>query len=227
MTGVNGVPSGWTVLTAIPAPEAVDLGLPSGVKWASCNLGANAPEEYGDFYAWGETSTKENFDDDEGANPYQWYYDYNDHLEGYRVTKYCPSSKSSYWKGTGSVDNIRTLLPEDDVVSLTIGDNWRIPTKSEYDELIANSTITNTTMGGNSGKLFTSNINGNTVFFPAAGTKQSSTLYNRGVCGTYWSSSLDIDDPDMAEFYSFSLGTHVSVGGYRSNGLSIRAVLKE
>lgn len=168
-------------LGIIPDPynghEYVDLGLPSGVKWATCNVGADNPEDYGDYYAWGETETKSTYE----WSTYKW-------CNGLvtTLTKYC----NSYSYGT--VDNKATLDPEDDVARVKWGGDWRMPTKAEQDELrdTNNCTWIWTTQGGKNGYLVTSKKNGNSIFLPASGYRFDSYLYDAGSYGGYWSSSL-------------------------------------
>ena len=104
----------------------VDLGLPSGTLWATCNVGANAPEEYGDYFAWGETQSKD-----------YYYWDTYQYCMGSSatMTKYCNKSNYGY---NGFTDNLTTLLPEDDAATANWGTDWRMPTRDEWDELFQN-----------------------------------------------------------------------------------------
>lgn len=122
--------------------EYVDLGLPSGIKWAKCDLGASSPEIYGDEYAWGETWTKINYD----------YYYFTDIVEG-QYTKYDSRDKRFF------------LEKEDDVAYLRLGEGWRYPTWNEMQELIDNCTVTESTLNGWPGVMFVSKINNNYIFF--------------------------------------------------------------
>ncbi len=184
---------------SITTPTYVDLGLPSGTLWATFNVGANAPEEYGDYFAWGETQPKDD---------YSWAtYQYGD---GSTFTKY-----------TGS-DGLTTLLPEDDAATANWGSDWRMPTKEEYEELYNNTTVTYTTQNGVNGRLFTAS-NGNTLFLPAAGGRLDG-LFNDGSWGYYWSSTLYSDYPDNAwYFYIYSDGYDMNLD-YRFPGFSVRPV---
>ena len=157
----------------------VDLGLPSGLLWATCNVGAEAPEDYGDYFAWDETQPKDTYD----WSTYQYY-------DGSNVTKY-----------TGS-DGLTTLLPEDDAATANWGSDWRMPTKEEWQELYNNTTVTWTTQNGVNGRLFTAS-NGNSLFLPAAGCRSSSYLYDAGSNGYYWSSSLYTGSPNYAWYFAF------------------------
>ena len=159
--------------------EYVDLGLPSGLLWAACNVGANSPEEYGDYFAWGETQPKDYYD----WSTYQYCNgDYD------QLTKYCNNSIFGY---NGFTDSLNTLLPEDDAATANWGSDWRMPSQAEWEELLDNTTVTWTwnMKKGVSGRLFTAS-NGNSLFLPAAGYRNDVNLYNAVSFGYYWSSSL-------------------------------------
>ncbi len=204
---VNMMPE--VTVALVPEHEYVDLGLPSGLLWATCNVGANAPEEYGDYFSWGETQPKSDYN----WNTYQ-YGSYN------TMTKYCTNASYGY---DGFTDNLATLLPEDDAATANWGNGWRMPTKEEFQELYDNTTVTWTQQGGVNGRLFTA-TNGNSLFLPAAGARWDDELGEAGSNGYYWSSSLYTDDPDGAWDFSFgSYNASVTVGS-RGSGLSVRAV---
>ena len=154
--------------------NAIDLGLPSGRKWATCNVGASSPEEYGGYYAWGETEEKSNYD----WSTYKWYNGSYDSM-----TKYC--TNSSY----GTVDNKTVLDPEDDVAYVKWGGDWRMPTTDEQRELLNNCDWEWTTLNGVKGYKVTG-PNSNSIFLPAAGYRDGTDVNNRGSHGYYWSSSL-------------------------------------
>ena len=154
--------------------EYVDLGLPSGIKWATCNVGANSPEEYGGYYIWGETEEKEDY----GWDTYKWCNGSKD-----TMTKYCTDS---YF---GTVDNKTVLDPEDDVAHVKWGGDWRMPTAEEQEELIKNCTWEWTALNGVNGYRVTG-PNGNSIFLPAAGFRDDTDVSNRGIIGNYCSSSL-------------------------------------
>ena len=140
-------------------------------------MGAETPEDYGDYFAWGEIQPK---------NWYDWStYQYCNGSEN-TLTKYCTNASYGY---NGFTDNLTTLLPEDDAATANWGGNWRMPTLEEWQELYNNTTVTWTTQNGVSGKLFTAS-NGNSLFLPAAGFRDDSSLYSAGSDGYYWSSSL-------------------------------------
>ena len=173
-----------TVTPGTPTTDsrAVDLGLPSGLKWASCNVGATAPEEYGGYYAWGETEEK---------SGYNWStYKYCNGSSN-SLTKYCTSSSD------GTVDNKTTLEASDDVATVKWGGNWRMPTRAEQQELINNCTWEWTTLNGVYGYRVTG-PNGNSIFLPAAGCRSGTEVSYQGSYGGYWSSSLGSSDGNSA-----------------------------
>ena len=192
--------------------EYVDLGLPSGTLWAACNVGANSPEEYGDYFAWGETEPK---------SDYSWStYKYYNSTEN-TMTKYCASSDDY-----GTVDNKTELEPSDDAATANWGSGWQMPSREQCDELYNSSytTTTWTTMNGVEGRMITSKSNGNSIFLPAAGYRYDSSLSNAGSSGDYWSRSLNTSDSNYAyrlHFYSSNIDTYVS---YRFYGRSVRPV---
>ena len=189
----------------------VDLGLPSGLLWATCNVGAETPEDYGDYFAWGETQPKNNF----SWIHYQYCMGSNKTL-----TKYCNNSSYGY---NGFTDNLTTLLPEDDAATANWGSGWRMPTREEWQELYNNTTVTWTTQNGVNGRLFTAS-NGNSLFLPAAGYRGSS-LSNAGSYGYYWSSSLDTVEPDGALYFGFDSGNYGMYLNYsRVVGFAVRPV---
>lgn len=156
--------------------EYVDLGL--SIKWATVNVGALSPEEYGGYYAWGETENKSDY----SWSTYKWC---NGSETG--LTKY--NTDSNY----GIVDNKTILDIEDDVAHVKWGGNWRMPTKEEQDELREKCTWTWTTLNDVYGYIVTSNINGFTdrsIFLPAAGIFFGMSLNSTESCGDYRSSSL-------------------------------------
>ena len=202
--------------------EAVDLGL--SVKWASCNVGASNPEEYGAYFAWGETEPKYDYSSD----TYKWCNgDYN-------KTKYCPSGETEYWDGSGSPDNKTVLEPEDDAATANWGGSWRMPTDAEWTELRENCTWTwtnNYNGTGIAGRIVTSNKVGYTeksIFLPAATSAwNDSGLSYVGSIGCYWSSSLDAGIPITAWTVNFDSGSVSRDDGDRTCGLSVRPVYGE
>ena len=198
----------------IAIPEAVDLGLPSGLKWASFNLGATKPEEYGDHYAWGETGPKEDY----AWSTYKWCMGAN-----YTLTKYCTDS---YYGYNGFTDGKTVLDPEDDAAHVNLGGKWRMPTDAEWAELRENCTWSWMTQNGVIGYLVTG-PNGNSIFLPAAGYRLRTSLGDAGSDGRYWSSSLYTFGPCSARHVFFSSG-HVGRGySDRYFGRSVRPVYAE
>ena len=191
--------------------EYVDLGLPSGLKWATCNVGATTPEEYGDYFAWGETSPK---------TIYNWStYKYCNGTYD-TMTKYCTGSDY------GTVDNKTTLELTDDAARVNWGGKWRMPTKAEQDELCntSNCTWTWTTQNGVNGYKVTSKVNGGSIFLPAAGCRFYDDLYDAGSDASFWSSSLDTNGSYSAyhlDFGSDYVGWDYNIRYY---GYSVRAV---
>lgn len=192
--------------------DYVDLGLPSGTLWATCNVGANSPEEYGDYFAWGETTPKDTYD----WSTYKWC-SWNG--SEYRITKYC---KGSYY---GRVDDKRELDPEDDAATANWGSDWRMPTISQLNELYNSSYTTKewTTLNGVNGRLITSKKNGNTLFLPAAGYSWGGSPDDAGSNGNYWSRSLSLYS-NHASRLLFSSGNRDWDYYYRNCGLSVRPV---
>ncbi len=188
--------------------EYVDLGL--SVKWATCNVGANSPEEYGDYFAWGETLPKYSYDWDR----YNYCYCNN-------LTKYCTNKKFGYKK---FVDNKITLLLSDDAARYNWGGSWRMPTDAELTELRENCIWTWTNQNGLEGYKVTSKKNGNSIFLPAAGCRSDSSLNGAGSYGFYWSSSLSTDNPDNAWYVAFHSGEVRWTNYNRYLGLSVRPV---
>ena len=196
----------------LDAREYVDLGLPSGLKWATCNVGATKPEEYGNYYAWGETEPKMTY----SWATYKWCYGTLKTL-----TKY--NTNSNY----GTVDNKTMLDPADDAARANWGGAWRMPTDAECQELIDNCTWTwtNDYNGtGVAGRIVTSKTNGNFIFLPAAGCRRDDGLVDAGRSGYYWSSSLYY--PYNAWYVGFDSGDVSRGSSYRCYGLSVRPVLE-
>ena len=192
--------------------EYVDLGLPSGLKWATCNVGANAPEEYGYYFAWGEVEPKTTYD---------WStYKYGTNWD--QLTKYC---NDSYYGKDGFTDSKTVLDPEDDAATANWGGAWRMPTKEEQDELREKCTWTWTTQNGVNGYKVTG-PNGNSIFLPAAGYMRSSDLLSAGSNGYYWSSSLITGSPSYAYGVSFFSDYVDWYSKHRSCGQSVRPVVK-
>lgn len=189
--------------------EYVDLGL--SVKWATCNIGASIPSDYGDYFAWGETKPK---------SEYNWStLKYCLDSEGEKFSKYVTD------KEYGSVDGKSVLDMTDDVARVNWGGKWRMPTRSEQKELKDKCTWTWTTLDGHEGYNVTSMINGNSIFFPAAGYRYYDSLDHVGSEGSYWSSSLNTDCPYYAYYLYFNSVSVETYGYGRYDGIPVRPVL--
>ena len=198
------------------AAEAVDLGLPSGTKWANMNVGAEAPEDYGLYFAWGET-VGYGSDTSDGRSfnwaNYKWC-----NGTWNTQTKYCIS------KSWGTVDNKTVLDPEDDAARVNWGGKWRMPTYTEMLELLDNTTSEWTTVNGVNGSKFTSKTNGNSIFLPAAGYRDGQGIFGLPRAGFYWSSSADesvVTDARNLQFWENWAATYP---GNRCSGFTIRPV---
>jgi len=192
----------------------VDLGLPSGTIWATRNVGASSPEDYGDYFAWGETEPKDYYD----WSTYKWCNGSDDSM-----TKYCTDGIHGY---NGFKDGKTELDPEDDAAYVNWGPSWRMPTSEQQKELCEKCSSTWTTLNGVSGRLFTG-PNGNTLFLPAAGGRWSELLIHPGEFCSAWSRTLSPNSSDLARCLYFESGYVGWNGGYsnaRYFGFSVRAV---
>ncbi len=192
--------------------EYVDLGLPSGTLWATMNVGANHPEDYGDYFAWGEITTKDDFT----WRSYRLGSGYN------FLYKYCTSG---VFASGGKYDNKTELDFVDDAAYKNWGKDWRIPSLAQIKELGRECSWQWTFKNGVNGYIITSNRNGNSIFLPAAGCRDESKLYNAGSVGQYWTRTLNEDFPNTA--YLLVFGSSGSIGFKdisRYQGRSIRAV---
>ncbi len=202
--------------------EAVDLGLPSGTKWANMNVGATKPTDYGLYFAWGET--KGYGSDTNDGRLFNWASYKWSNGSAHLLTKYCTET----WYGT--LDGKTTLDPEDDAAYVNWGSDWRMPTIDEVEELIANTTSEWVTVDGVNGFKCTSKKNGKSIFFPAAGKRSDSGkpsdsgLIQQAKSGEYWSSTIRLSSLYGGIFQSFTY----SVVGYasRCHGLTVRPVRK-
>ena len=204
-SGVNGTENGH---------EYVDLGL--SVMWATCNVGATKPEDYGDYFAWGETTTK---------SDYTWkslkYRTKGNSYENVKFSKYVAEKKY------GTVDNKTRLELSDDAAHANWGGKWRMPTRAEQDELRENCTWTWTIQGGHTGYKVTSKSNGNSIFLPATGHRFGSSFIPAGSLGDYWSSSLNTSSNYDAYNINFHSGNVYKYTDYfRECGLSVRPVME-
>ena len=210
---------------SMTVPEAVDLGL--SVKWASFNLGASKPEEYGDYFAWGETepyySSQDPLSWKEGKESGYSWFSYKWCMGSYKtMTKYCDYSENGY---NGFTDTKTVLDLEDDAAHVNLGGSWRMPTAEECTELRKNCTWTWTTRNGVNGRLVTG-PNGNSIFLPAAGYGFSTSISGVGSDGIFWSSSLysNSDHPYEAYYMYFGSSNVSWLYNFRYLGFSVRSV---
>ena len=188
-------------------PTAVDMGL--SVKWASCNVGASYPEEFGDYYAWGETRAKQNY----SLSTYRWYDSVKDQYTKYSVNQ------------SGNNDNRFRLAQADDAASVQMGGSWRMPTLDEFKERLANTVRSASSRNGVPGLEFKSLRNGAVLFFPFSGSQFGTDTRNVGKYAFYWSASLDARiDCDMAWFLSISSSGANCTAELRADGYVVRAV---
>ena len=206
--------------------EYVDLGLPSGLKWAKCNIGAASETDYGVFFQWGETggisgSLVGKYSDENYTDTTYKYCNGS----SYRLTKY--NNNSSY----GTVDNKTTLETVDDAATQIMGSEWRMPTKDEFDELLNGTTnewVTNYKGTGVNGRKLTSKTDTSKyIFIPAAGNCYHDSVSVVGSVSFVWSSSLNTSSPNCAWYLFSSDGfCYMSNGIGRSTGLPVRGVHK-
>ena len=192
----------------------VDLGLPSRTLWATCNVGAESPEEYGDYFAWGETEPKSYYDE----STYKYCYG-----SSTTFTKYCFSSDKGY---NGFTDNKSELEPEDDAATANWGSHWQMPSKEQIEELYKKTTTTWTQQNGVYGRLCTGS-NGNSIFLPATGYRIGTSPSQVGSSGDYWSRSLRTDfttDAYLLHIVSDNIYSNIKP---RYTGRSVRPVLKQ
>ena len=192
--------------------DYVDLGLPSGTLWATMNVGASKPSDYGLYFQWGDTKgyTKEQI---EKEKQFDW--------ANYKFSIHGSSTNFSKYTTLGE-----TLDLEDDAAHANMGGSWRMPTPTQFSELLSNTTNTWTTQDGVNGRLFTSKTDtSKTIFFPAAGGAWGGSLDGSGGDGYYWSSMLstyNVYSGRDLNFYSDDV--YLSDIG-RGNGFSVRGVL--
>ncbi len=193
--------------------DYVDLGLPSGTLWATSNVGGSKPEDYGNYYAWGETKTK---------SVYNWEtYKYANGAKD-KLTKYCNLSR---YGNNGFTDNLTTLQAGDDPATSNWGSGWRTPSREQWDELQQYTTSKWTTWNGVKGRLFMSRKNGKKLFLPAASYRFDSYILNRGHDGEYWSLTADGTSTWCFSFNStYTDQCYLNMIGNREHGNSVRPV---
>lgn len=194
--------------------EFVSLGLSSGTLWATCNVGADNPEDYGDYFAWGETQPKATYTE---SNYFYSQGGYN------QLTKYCSQSDFGF---DGFTDDLTTLQSDDDAATANWGEGWRTPTYKEWVELLTKCTHTWTTRNEVKGCLFTGR-NGNSIFLPAASSRMDDEFRLVGDDGSYWSSTLNKSYTVAAKGLNFIISfddcdLYDDLG--RCSGLSVRPV---
>lgn len=214
--------------------DYVDLGL--SVNWATYNVGANTPTGYGDYFAWGETEThyeagyaQEVPQNHWKTGKYSWGYTHTGYKyceEGVMtsLTKYCNDSSFGYEEFT---DDKTVLDAVDDAAHVNWGGNWRMPTKDELEELVANCTWTWSTINGVSGYRVISNVKGfegRFIFLPAAGYRYDWSLDSKDSYGYYWSSSLYTSYPSGAWCFAFDSDDASTSNGSRQYGRVVRPV---
>lgn len=232
--------SAQTISGKVGKHPYVDLGLPSGLKWATCNVGASKPTKFGDYFAWGEVKPKKEYN----WRSYKWahFVKITDNGFKMRQTKYCANSIITY-NGETYIpkdyvpDLLKTLLEEDDAATANWGKEWRMPTSEEQQELIdgCDWLWTDDFSGtGVAGMIGTSKTNGNVIFLPASGFRMETQQREKGRFGAYWSSSLSMeqDNKNILNPSAYSMGLYLKEKGCITNwddrffGMNIRAVLK-
>ena len=220
--------------------KAVDLDLPSGTLWATMNVGAEYPEDYGNYYAWGETKA---YGEEDTSNAHNYSYNGN---SSYKKTYYNMSTykwrNDSYSYGEsfskyntsssyGTVDNKKVLELADDAAYVNWGENWRMPTHAEMQELYNNCTWTWTSMNGKNGyKVSSKKDSSKYIFLPATGYRDNGLLRYDGSNGHYWSSSLHESLPYSAwrlNFNFYSGDIDPDYYNYRCFGRSVRPVRRQ
>ena len=194
----------------------VDLGLPSGLKWAKCNVGAEKETDYGDYFMWGSAEPNT-------TNECVWK-NYK-HGDGFNFSKY----NTVLYDIGGTIDNKATLDIDDDAAAQIMGGDWRMPTEAEIQELIDNTDsewVEDFNGSGVNGGKFTSKVNGNSIFIPASGYRSVSSFYHQGSYGYVWSSSLNASAPNFAWGLSFdSDGICADYYDFRDYGHVVRGVM--
>ena len=194
--------------------EYVDLGLPSGLKWAKCNVGATSETDYGDYFQWGSTEPNT-------ADECNWAdAPFNNGSDSYNK-EYFTTHKSEW------LDSKDNLKPEFDAARAIMGGDWRMPTKAEIQELLNGTTskwIADYKGTGVSGRQFTGS-NGTSIFIPASGYRSGSSFTDQGNDGNVWSSSLDTSNPDFAWNFNGDSVSADAVSNLRYNGFTVRGVL--
>lgn len=197
--------------------EYVDLGLPTGLKWAKCNVGATSETDYGDYFQWGSTEPNT-------ADECNWAdAPFNNGSDSYNK-EYFTTHKSEW------LDSKDNLKPEFDAARAIMGGDWRMPTEAEFDELLSGTTnewIEDFNGTGVNGRKFTSKTDTSKyIFIPAAGFRTNGSVNYVDIYGDVWASSLDISHTDHA--WCLNLNSDVCCMGYsyRYGGWSVRGVIE-
>ena len=216
-------------ISAPAGAQAVDLGLPSGTKWANMNVGATTAEGYGDYYQWGETTPCNDVSEDCGWNS---SYTPGGTSFGGSGSSDCGTDKDPMFvDGVLTVDSAGNCIcdfagnAKYDAATANWGSAWLTPTKEQQDELRNNCDWTWTTLNGINGYEVKSKTNGNSIFLPASGNRNGKTLNFQGTTGFYWSSTVypKWGNANYLDFYSF---TKMWSWNYRYFGQSVRPVAK-
>lgn len=189
----------------------VDLGL--SVNWATYNVGATSPEEFGSYFAWGETTEKDF---------YSWSTYKYCNGDNQSLTKYCDVSFNGY---NGFKDNITRLEPSDDAATVNFGAPWRTPTTDEFNELLDNCSWVLTNINGTDGYIVTSTVPGYTdrsIFLPLPGVRYDSYFMDQGSYGCYWTSSIRLGNPIYSVVFTFHPNN--TWYSHRYRGMPVRAV---
>ena len=200
-------------------PHTIDLGLDDGTIWACCNVGATAPEEYGDYFSWGETSTKEEYE----WTTYMWYEGSGQTEDLFawtesenRLTKY------NYNEDYGVVDNKYELDLEDDAAYMNWGNSWRMPSNKQLAHLLNNTIHEEVTIDDVLGMKLTSKKNGNSIFMPYSGYRKSVGIYFQNYDYKYWTRTL-APNSELQALHAIAMGTYTCYYP-RELGLAVRPV---
>ena len=211
----KGVTTVWSQDSTILI-SVVDMG--RGLSWATCNLGANSPEQTGNFYAWADLEQKKEYT----RTKYKWFR--NGDIAN--ITKYCTQKN---YADHDQFDNITVMEPSDDPATVALGSQWQTPSSTQFRELIKRSTRTWGTVNGVWGCLLTSEANGNSVFFPVTGVFDGNKITHSSI-GFYWTRELNASSPNKA--YSLWVRCDGDLSDIevtdtdRERGLQVRAVIK-
>lgn len=193
----------------------VDLGIPGGLLWATCNIGAKTPDEAGTFFSWGETEPKASY----GYDNYKWCNGSYNNMNKYTY---------DYDHAAGKVlDSLKTLQAVDDAATQLLGEGWRIPTKKQFADMIYRCDYKECKLEGTWGYLFTSKENGNTIFIPLAGCRDYEELLHTD-WGFYWTTELNTANSEESYvlWLKKSANPVEKKPQLRYLGLPIRAVYK-